>query len=59
MNDAKRVQVLDGCADLEGKVLNTSLRQLEASLLDVVEEVLSSHQFKHNEVVLTVLENVL
>ena len=59
MNDAERVQVLDSCADLEGKVLNTSLRQLEASLLDVVEEVFAGHQFKDDEVVLTILENVL
>ena len=59
MNDSERVKVLDCCADLEGKVLDSCFRQLEASFLDVVEEVFACHEFEHDKVVLAIFENVL
>ena len=53
------MEVLDGVANLVGQILNSWLWETEASSLDVVEEILTSHEFKHNEVVFTVFENVL
>ena len=59
MNDTKCVEVLDCSADLVGKVLDAGFWQLEASPLDVIEEILSGHELKYDEVVLAVLEDVL
>ena len=59
MNDTKSVEVLDCSADLVGEILDSGFRKLEASSLYVIEEVLSCHELKYDEVVLAVLEDVL
>ena len=59
MNDTKCVEILDCSADLVGEILDARFWQLEAPSLDVIEEVLSCHELKHDEVVLAILEDVL
>lgn len=58
MNNTECVEVLYCCANLEGKILDAGLWQLEASLLDVVKEILSSHEFENNEIILAILKDV-
>ena len=58
MNNAKLVQVLDPHCDLVGQLLHALLRQGEPLLLNVVEEVFALHEVEHNEVCLTVFEQV-
>ena len=58
MNDPETVEILHSLAKLMGELLHPRLRQLEASLLDVVEEVLASHVVEHDVVVVDVLEEV-
>lgn len=56
MNDAKLMQIFDSKSDLVGQVLDSLLRQGEASLLNVIEEVLALHELENNKVGLTVLK---
>ena len=58
MHDAELVEVLHAHRHLVCQVLDPLLWQGEASLLDVVEEVLTLHVFENNEVGLTILEQV-
>ena len=59
MDNTELVKVLDCQSNLVTKLLDSFLWKLESPLLNVVEEILTSHEFKHNEVVFTVFENVL
>lgn len=58
MHDSKLMQVLDAKADLVGQILCPLLRQLEPAFLDIVEHILALHVLKHNEVGVTVFEEV-
>ena len=58
MHDAELMQVLDSQRDLVCQVLHSLLRQAESSFLDIIEEVLTLHVVQHNEVLITILEEV-
>ena len=58
MHNAVVVQILESQANLERQLLGPTLRNLEAPVLDVVEQVASGHVVEHDVVGIRVLEQI-
>ena len=59
MNNAKRVQILQGARDLVSNSLHVFFAQLEVTFLNVLEHVLPREILKHYIIVIAALEVVI
>ena len=58
MDNTELVKVLDCQSNLVTKLLDSFLWKLESPLLNVVEEILTSHVLKNHKVVVAILKQV-